>query len=61
MSFTGTRGELRSMTMSMRAFAISRLEVISPAVAAKQKQRRRASAIAAARAEKPTTGAQSIE
>jgi hypothetical protein len=38
-SFRGTRGEVRSITMSIRAFAISRLEVISPAVAARQKHR----------------------
>jgi hypothetical protein len=61
MSFTGKCRELRSITMSMRAFPISRLEVMSPAVAARQKERRKRSAIDTARPEKPTVSVRSIE
>src|SRR5260370_41050631 len=60
MSFTGTCRELRSILMSMRAFPTSRLEVISPAVAARQKQSRNRRAIAAALAEQPTIRERSI-
>jgi hypothetical protein len=60
MSFTGSCRELRSIEMSMRAFPIGRLEVISPAVAVRPKESRRRSASSAARAEKPTVRIRSI-
>jgi hypothetical protein len=50
-----------SITISMRAFPIRRLEVISPVVAARQKQNRKPSAIDAARGNKPTIRVRSIE
>jgi hypothetical protein len=60
-SFRIGRGrDAHSAPRRRRSLPHSRLEVISPAVAARQKQRRRTSAIAAARAEKPTTRVRSI-
>jgi hypothetical protein len=61
MSFTGTGREVRSIMMSMRAFPINRLEVISPAVAARQKERRKRSVIDTARPEKAAIRVRSIE